>query len=495
MAGWAHVEDIVGHHCGLFGIYNAPDAAARAFLGLFALQHRGQESAGIAVSDGKQVRFKKAMGLVSEVIQTSDIQDLPGHIAIAHVRYSTTGASRSANIQPLVIEYSRGPIAVAHNGNLVNARTLHDEYEAYGSIFQTTTDSEIVVHLLARPEHSSRADGIAQSLRQLKGAFSFLFMTRNSLIGARDPQGFRPLVLGRIVAPGQLGTIGEGHVLASETCALDMVGAEFVREIEPGEIVTINSSGVHSSRFVPKVDIRPAHCLFEHVYFARPDSTIFGDNVHQVRVRLGEQLAREYPVEADVVISVPDSGRSAALGYSRQSGIPYDMGFIRSHYVGRSFIKPQQIERERVVGLKFNVIKPVVQGKRVVVVEDSLIRGTTFRRMARLLRAAGVKEIHLRITCPPTKHPCYYGIDFPDRDQLVAARLDLEGIRTYIGVDTLGYLSIKGLLSSVSLPITHYCTACWSGSYPVPPVDKMDKMGMEGGGSGEVKERDSKRIC
>ena len=478
------MEDSVGHNCGLFGVYNAPDAATRAFLGLFALQHRGQESAGLAASDGKQIRFKKGMGLVTDVFQSRDLRELPGHIAIAHVRYSTTGASRPANIQPLVIEYSRGPIAVAHNGNLVNARTLHDEYEAYGSLFQTTTDSEIVVHLLARPEHRDRADGLAYSLRKLKGAFSFLFMTRNSLIGARDPQGFRPLVLGRMITPGQLGTIGEGHVLASETCALDMAGAEFVREVEPGEIVTLNSTGVHSTRFVEKADIRPAHCIFEHVYFARPDSNIFGDSVHGVRIRLGEQLAKEHPVDADVVIAVPDSGRSAALGYSRESGLPYDMGFIRSHYVGRSFIKPDQLEREKVVDLKFNVIRKALEGKRVVVVEDSLIRGTTFRRMARILRQAGVKEIHLRITCPPTKHPCYYGIDFPDRDQLVAARMDVEGIRKYIGVDSLGYLSIKGLVSCVSQPVTHYCTACWSGSYPVPPVDAMDKMGMEGAAAG-----------
>ena len=361
----------------LFGVYNVPGAAAKTYLGLFALQHRGQESAGIVVSDGKKIDSRKGMGLVTEVFSKRDLDALEGHIAVGHVRYSTTGSSRPQNIQPLVVDYSNGLVAVAHNGNLVNARTLRDEYEAYGSIFQTSTDSEIIVHLMARPENVGRKDQLAHSLNLIKGAYSFLFMTRDKLIGARDPQGFRPLILGRMQAEGNLGSIGEGYVLCSETCALDQVGAEFVREIEPGEIVTIDAEGLHSSIFADKEEIKPAHCIFEHVYFARPDSMIFGDDVHKVRIRLGEKLAEEHPAKADVVFAVPDSGNAGAIGYARKSGIPLDMGFIRNHYVGRSFIKPNQDERENVVAMKFNVVRSAVRGKRVVVVEDSLIRGTT----------------------------------------------------------------------------------------------------------------------
>ena len=474
------MDDSVGHHCGLFGIYNVPDAAAKTYFGLFALQHRGQESAGIVVSDGKKVRSKKGMGLVTEVFSNRDFSELEGHIAIGHVRYSTTGSSRLQNIQPLVVDYSNGLVAVAHNGNLVNARTLRDEYEAYGSIFQTSSDSEIVVHLMARPEHVGKKDHLAHCLKLIKGAFSFLFMTKDKLIGARDPQGFRPLMLGRMKAEGHLGTIGEAYVFCSETCALDQVGAELIREVEPGEIVTIDADGVHSSFFVPRSEIKPAHCIFEHVYFARPDSMIFGDDVHEVRIKLGERLADEHPVKADVVFSVPDSGNAGAIGFSRRSGIPLDMGFIRNHYVGRSFIKPNQDERENVVAMKFNVVRSAVRGKRVVVVEDSLIRGTTFRRQAKFLREAGATEVHLRITCPPTLHACYYGIDFPSRDELVAARLKtVPAIEEYLGVNSLGYLSVEGLLASVSKPANHYCTACWTGQYPLKPTDSMDKYGME----------------
>jgi amidophosphoribosyltransferase len=397
------------------------------------------------------------------------------------VRYSTTGSSRPQNIQPLVVDYSNGLVAVAHNGNLVNARTLRDEYEAYGSIFQTSTDSEIIVHLMARPEHVGKKDHLARSLKLIKGAFSFLFMTKDSLIGARDPQGFRPLILGRIHAEGHLGTIGEGYVLCSETCALDQVGAEFIREIEPGEIVTINADGVHSSFFVDKSEVKPAHCIFEHVYFARPDSMIFGDHVHDVRIKLGARLAEEQPAKADVVFAVPDSGNAGAIGFARRSGIPHDMGFIRNHYVGRSFIKPNQDERESVVAMKFNVVRSAVRGKRCVVVEDSLIRGTTFRKQAKILREAGATEVHLRITCPPTLNACYYGIDFPNREELIAARMKnhVPAIAEWLGVDSLGYLSVEGLLASVSKPAGHYCTACWTAKYPIVPVDSMDKFSME----------------
>ncbi|MCZ7648851.1 MAG: amidophosphoribosyltransferase [Planctomycetota bacterium] len=471
------MDDSVGHHCGLAGTYNVPDAAARCYMGLFALQHRGQESAGIAVSDGKQVRTRKAMGLVTEVFSKADLDALSGHISIGHVRYSTTGSSRLANVQPLTIDTAHGQIAVAHNGNLVNARTLRDEFEAHGSIFQTSTDSEVIVHLLAQPEFRTYEEGLLGSLPRILGAYSFIFMTPDKLMAARDPQGFRPLVLGRITVPGQLGSIGEGWMIASETCALDQAGAVFEREIEPGELVVIDAEGLRSRRFAKP---RPAHCMFEHVYFARPDSRIFGDYVHEVRLRLGGRLAREHPVQADVVTGVPDSGNVAAQGFARASGIPFDFGFIRSHYVGRSFIKPEQMQREQVVDMKFNAVRSVVDGKRVVVVDDSLVRGTTFRRQAKLLREAGATEIHLRISCPPTRHACYYGIDFLSRGELIAGRLKtVEAIREYLGIESLGYLSVEGLLSVVSQPKAHYCTACWAGEYPVPPVDVMDKLGME----------------
>ena len=478
-----HLDESIGHRCGLFGAYNVPNAAAATYLGLFALQHRGQESAGIVTSDGKRIRSKKGMGLVTEVFSKRDLEELEGHMAVGHVRYSTTGSSRPQNIQPLVIDYSDGLVAVAHNGNLVNARTLRDEYEAYGSIFQTSSDSEIVVHLMARPEHVVKKDQLAHCLRLIKGAYSFLFMTKTKLIGARDPQGFRPLILGRTHSDEHLGAIGEGYVLCSESCALDQVGAELVREVEPGEIVTIDADGLHSSRFVAAADVKPSHCIFEHVYFARPDSMLFGDHVHAVRVKLGERLAEEHPAKADVVFSVPDSGNAGAIGYSRRSGIPLDMGFIRNHYVGRSFIKPNQHERESVVAMKFNVVRNAVRGKRVVVVEDSLIRGTTFRHQAKILRQAGATEVHLRITCPPTLNACYYGIDFPSREELVAARLKtIPAIVEWLDVNSLGYLSVTGLLAAVSKPPTHYCTACWTGKYPVQPVDAMDKFSMERGG-------------
>ncbi len=476
------MEDIVGHNCGLFGVYNVSDAAAMTSLGLFAVQHRGQESAGIAVSDGRRIHSKKGMGLVTKVFNKAVLEDLSGHMAIGHVRYSTTGSSRVVNIQPLVVNYSQGLIAVAHNGNLVNARTLRDEFEAYGSIFQTSTDSEIIVHLLARPEQTGLRQALSHSLRRIKGAYSFLFMTKTSLIAARDPQGFRPLVLGRISKPGHLENIHEGFVVASETCALDQVGAQFEREIEPGEILIIDTDGVHSSRFASEKDVKPSHCIFEHVYFARPDSSIFGDKVHDVRIRLGEQLAVEQPAEADVVFSVPDSGNSAAIGYSRRSGIPYDTGFIRNHYVGRSFIQPTQGDREVAVDTKLNVVRSVVKDKRVVVVDDSLIRGTTSRKQARILRAAGAKEVHFRISCPPVLNACYYGIDFPDREQLIATHLNsVADMAQYLNMDSLGFLSVDGLLSAVSRPASHYCTACWTGKYPVAPTDAMDKFGMEAG--------------
>lgn len=460
-----------GHSCGIVGVYGVSEAAAVTYLALHALQHRGQESAGIVVSDGQKIRSRKAMGLLANAIRPKHLDQLPGHLAIGHVRYSTTGSSKPQNIQPLVVDYSEGLIAVAHNGNLVNARILRDEYEAYGSIFQTSTDSEIIVHLLAKPSHVGRADNIGHCLNHLRGAYCFVFLRENAVIAARDPQGFRPLALGRL---------GDGFIVASETVAFDLVGAEYIRDIEPGEMVTLDSRGLTAERFAPSERIRPAHCIFEHIYFARPDSCIFGENVHCVRHRLGQALARETHVPADMVVAIPDSGYSAALGYCHASGLPLDRGLIRNHYVGRTFLAPVQSQRVRAVNMKHNAVPDVVRGKRIILVDDSLIRGTTTKGLVRLLRTAGAKEIHLRLSCPPNRFPCYYGIDFPTREELLAANHTLEEMEALLGVETLRYLSLEGMLASVKLPPSHYCVACFTGNYPVPPEDPMeDKFSMD----------------
>jgi len=458
-------------HCGVIGIWGLPSAALQVHQGLFALQHRGQESAGIVTSDGSKIRSRKGLGLLSEAIPIEDLTELPGHIAIGHVRYSTTGAKKIQNIQPLVMEYSRGLIAVAHNGNLVNARTLRRDCEARGSIFQTSTDSEIVVHLLAQPEHLGEQDPLGHCMSHLSGAYSFVFLTQDALIAARDPMGFRPLVLGELDG---------ATVVASETCALDLIRAKYVREIEPGEILRITEAGLDSRMFMPEHQIMPAHCIFEHIYFARPDSCVFGESVHEVRVRMGERLAKDRPAEADVVVAVPDSGNSHALGYARGSGIPLDRGFIRNHYVGRTFIMPPEEARGGHVETKLNIVKSVVCGKRVVVVDDSIIRGTTSRGRIHLLREAGAEEVHLRIAAPPCRHPCYFGIDFPTSGELVAAGRSVEEIRELLCVDSLGYQSPEGLLSAVSCPES-YCTACFTSEYPVRPEENMDKYAMEPG--------------
>jgi amidophosphoribosyltransferase len=451
--------------CGVVGIYNVPNAAEYAYLGLHALQHRGQESAGIVVTDGQKVRSRKGMGLLSQVFSADDIGRLAGNIGIGHVRYSTTGSSKPQNTQPLVMDYSEGLLVVAHNGNLINAKQLRDEYEAYGSIFQTSTDSEVVVHLMAKPSHVAKPNNIAHCLgHHIKGAYSFIFMTKKKLIAVRDPNGFRPLCLGRI---------GEGYVVASETCAFDQMGADFIREIEPGEAITIDETGLHTEYIVPKEAIKPSHCIFEQVYFARPDSNIFGENVHLVRKRLGENLAKESPVEADLVSSIPTSGDSAAIGYSEASGVPLDRALIRNHYVGRTFLQPVQSERKRAVQLKHNAVKDVIRGKRIVLVDDSLIRGTTLKGLVAMLRECGAKEVHMRITCPPNCHPCYYGIDFPTREELIAANFTVPEIEEKLDLDSLRYLSLDGLLNSVSLPRENYCVACFNGDYPLLPESGM----------------------
>jgi len=457
----------IGESCGVFAVFGTPDAAHLAYQALFALQHRGQESAGIVVSDGERIRSRKGLGLLADVVSANDSGQLPGHLAIGHVRYSTTGSSKPQNIQPLVLEYSRGLLAVAHNGNLVNALALRNECESRGSIFQTSTDSEIVVHLLARPENLDLDRPLARCLAMLHGAYSFVFLTMDSVVAARDPHGFRPLAMGRL---------GDAVVFASETCAFDLIGAKYDRDVEPGEIVTVSARGAASARIERSEGARRAHCIFEHIYFARPDSVVFGESVHDVRIRLGERLAQDSPAEADVVISVPDSGRSAALGYARRSGIPLDRGFIRNHYVGRTFIMPEQ--RGRNVDIKLNVVKSVVAGRRVVVVDDSIIRGTTSRRRLQSLRNAGAREVHVRISAPPCRHPCFYGIDFPSPDELVAARRDVDEIREFLGVDSLGYQTVEGLVSAVSRP-QDYCTACFTGEYPESIEEPVTKSALE----------------
>jgi amidophosphoribosyltransferase len=453
------------HYCGVFGVYGHPNAAELTYYGLYALQHRGQESAGIVTSDGRQFYKHKGMGLVSQVFKGSILHELAGHIAIGHTRYSTTGSSHLENAQPLDGNCARGGIAVAHNGNLTNAVQLREELEARGSIFQTTVDSEIILHLIAQPSENGHGNNLIQAIRRIEGAYSLVIMTENELIGVRDPHGFRPLSIGKI---------GDAWVLASETCALDLIHAKFVRDVEPGEIVVINQDGLSSFQAFPEQE-RRAFCIFEYVYFARPDSTIANRNVYKVRVEMGRHLAREFPISADVVIPVPDSGNCAALGYSLESGIPYEMAFVRNHYVGRSFLQPSQLIRDFDVRVKLNLIAELVKGKRVIVVDDSIVRGTTCKARVNNLKEAGAKEVHVLVSCPPHMHPCVYGIDFPDRSKLMAANHSLEEIRKYLNADSLHYLSQDGLVKATGLPKDSFCMACYDGNYPVafdPSVDK-----------------------
>ncbi|MFH0964925.1 MAG: amidophosphoribosyltransferase [Planctomycetota bacterium] len=461
----------IKEHCGLFATFGPPDATVRTYFGLWALQHRGQESAGIVASDGKVLRRHVGMGLVAEVFGEDSLARLKGNAAIGHVRYSTTGSSNIANAQPFMVEYRAGQIAAAHNGNIVNAAALHDECEATGSIFQTTMDTEVLIHLIAR---GSKGHWLGACLNRLRGAYSLLLIRPHEVIAVRDPQGVRPLWLGEL-------RDGKGYVVASETCAFDLpaVDARPLREIACGEMVSLTDSGVRSEIFAPRDAIFPKHCVFEHVYFARPDSNLFGDNVHLVRERLGEALAREHPRDADIVVAVPDSGNSASMGYANASSIPLERGFIRNHYVGRTFIQPSQQARFRNVQVKLNVVRDVVRDKRVVVVDDSIIRGTTCRSRVRTLKDAGAREVHMRISCPPTRYACFYGIDFPTRTELLAARHSTEEIRTFIEADTLGYLSLDGMLSCLSQPPDHYCTACWTGEYPIEVDAGTDKFVLE----------------
>ncbi len=453
------------HYCGVFGIYGHPNAAELSYYGLYALQHRGQESAGIVTSDGKQFRVHKGMGLVSQVFDGTILHGLVGNMAVGHTRYSTTGSSHLRNAQPLTVDCACGQIAIAHNGNLTNAAQLRAELESKGSIFQTTVDSEIILHLMAKPNFNGHGNSLAHAMRRIEGAYSLVLMTEQALIGVRDPHGFRPLCLGQIDG---------AWVLASESCALDLIHAKFVRDVEPGEIVVIDQSGVNSVQVFPEQK-RRAFCIFEYVYFSRPDSTIAGRNVYKVRVELGRQLAREHPVDADVVIPVPDSGNCAALGFSLESGIPFEMAFVRNHYVGRSFLQPSQLIRDFDVRVKLNLIAELVRGKRVVVVDDSIVRGTTCKARVNTLKEAGATEVHVRVSCPPHMHPCVYGIDFPDRSKLMAANHALEEIRKYLNADSLHYLSQSGMVEATGLPQESFCMACYDGHYPVPFDANVDK--------------------
>ncbi len=454
--------------CGIFGIFGHADAARLTYLGLYALQHRGQESAGIFVSDGNKMSGHRGMGLVAEVFSHEVLKKLSGHLAIGHVRYSTTGSSIIENAQPFFVKYSQGSIAIAHNGNLVNTLRLRNELEKSGSIFQSTMDSEVVVHLIARSNETDLEKRVIYSLTQIEGAYCFALLTEDRLIAIRDPRGFRPLCLGKL---------DDAYCLASETCALDLIQAEYVRDVEPGEILFIDKNGLHSVR--PFSGMKHSFCIFEFIYFARPDSDIFGKSVYLTRRRLGMQLAKECPVEADLVMPIPDSGNYAALGYAEQSGIPFEMGIVRNHYVGRTFIEPSQYVRDLGVKVKLNPVKEILKGKRIVIVEDSIVRGTTSRSRIRTLRNAGAKEIHMRISCPPHRFPCFYGIDFPTKDELIASSHTLEEIRDYIGLDSIGYLSLEGMLNLMYLDKKEFCVACFDGNYPISTNEEVSKYRLE----------------
>ena len=450
------MNDKFKDECGLFGIVGHPEAANMTYLGLYALQHRGQESAGIASTDGTQVHVGKAMGHVADVFDNETLGRLPGRMAIGHVRYSTAGESRLANAQPIVIDCAHGQIGICHNGNLVNAGELRADLVQQGSIFQSSSDTEVVLHLYARSKAASVEDAIVESVSQVQGAFSLLMLTKDRLIAVRDPHGFRPLALGRL---------GTAVVVCSETCAMDLIGATYIRDVEPGEVLIIGSEGLRSIKPFPPAHL--AHCVFEHVYFARPDSYVFGKSVNEVRTNLGRLLAREQRIDADVVVPVPDSGVCAAMGYADEAGIPLRMGLIRNHYVGRTFIQPQSSIRHFGVKVKLNPVRSILDGKRVVLVDDSLVRGTTSRKIVRMVRAAGAQEVHVRISCPPTISPCFYGVDTPSRSELIAATHSLEQIREFLEADSVAYLSLEGLFSAVGVGRECYCTSCYTGIYPV----------------------------
>ena len=452
-------------NCGVMGIFGYGEAAKITYQGLYALQHRGQESAGIVCSDGRWVHRHTGLGLVADVFSSLEILGkLKGTLAIGHNRYSTTGSTQLVNAQPFLVNSKDGPLAVAHNGNFVNSHELRQRLEEEGSLFQTSTDTEVVPHLVAKSRKKELVEKVIEALSQIRGAYSMLILARDKIIAARDPRGFRPLALGE----------KDGvYVLASETCAMDLIGARYLRDVAPGEIVQIDGSGLQSFWLEEKAERRA--CIFEFVYFARPDSIIFGQNVDKARRKLGKNLALEKPAEADIVFSVPDSSNTAALGFSRRSHIKFEIGLIRNHYIGRTFIHPNQTLRDFSVRIKFNPVRGVLSDRRVVVVEDSIVRGTTMKQLIGLIRRAGAKEVHVRVSSPPIISPCYYGMDFPTREELIASSRSVEQIRQFIGADSLEYLSVEGLLDSVSSENGGYCTACFTGDYPIPPEEQIGK--------------------
>ncbi len=460
-------DDHFHDECGVFGIYRHLDAAAHTALGLHALQHRGQEAAGVVSYDGEQFHSHRALGLVGDNFNSEKvIQTLPGEMAIGHVRYATTGGTMLRNVQPLFADFKFGGLAIAHNGNLTNAYTLRTALVDRGCIFQSTSDTETFIHLIAVSKGSNVIERVTDALRQVEGAYSLVAMTREKLIGVRDPKGVRPLVIGKI---------GESWILSSETCALDIIGAEFVRDVEPGELIVIDKTGLHS--FKPFMPTPSKFCIFEYIYFARPDSNVEGRNVYQIRKNIGAELARECGIEADVVVPVPDSGVPAALGYAEQSGIPFELGIIRNHYVGRTFIEPTQQIRNLGVKLKHNANGQYLKGKRVILIDDSIVRGTTSVKIVDMVRQAGASEVHMCISSPPITHSCFYGIDTPDRDELLAARHELEEMRKHVGVDSLAFISFDGLYRAVgdenrNTENPQFCDACFSGSYPIRLIDQ-----------------------
>jgi amidophosphoribosyltransferase len=454
--------------CGVAAIYNHPEAETLAYLGLHALQHRGQESAGVVTSDGIMLRAHKAMGLVADIFTEDVLKSVRGMLAIGHTRYSTAGDSALLNAQPIMVQSNKGMIALAHNGNLVNATEIRGRLESQGSIFQTNSDTEVIVHLIALSREETLPEAIADALRRVEGAFSLVIMSADRILAARDPRGFRPLAMGRI--PAQPGARADTIVFASETCAFDLIGATYEREVKPGELVVVGPEGI-TSRFYATAAPQSS-CIFEHVYFSRPDSLVFGRPVQNSREELGRQLARESPVQADLVVPVPDSGVTAAVGYAAESGIPFRFALIRNHYVGRTFIEPQQSVRDFGVKLKLNPVRALLRGKRVVLIDDSIVRGTTSRKIVRMVRSAGATQVHVRISCPPTISPCFYGVDTPSKKQLIGANKSVDEIRDYIGADSLAYLSLEGLKQACGDgERTTYCTACYTGVYPTQWVD------------------------
>ena len=456
-------SDAFHDECGVFAVYGHPEAANMAYLGLYALQHRGQESAGICSSDGKHLHCTKKKGLVAEIFTKRVIKDLPGKMAIGHTRYSTAGESNKLNAQPFFVECNKGQLALAHNGNLTNSIEVRGELEAAGSIFQATSDTEVILHLMARSRERNLKHALRESLLRIEGAFSLALLAKDQLIVARDQRGFRPLAFGKLKHNGH-----DAYVFASETCAFDLIGATYIDDVHPGEMILVSKDGLVREPWAPALPT--SHCVFEHVYFSRPDSMVFGRSVEDSRQMLGRSLARESPASADLVVPVPDSGVSAAIGYAAEANLPFRMGLIRNHYVGRTFIEPKQSIRDFGVKLKLNPVQHIIEGQRVILVDDSLVRGTTSRKIVRMMRQAGAKEVHLRISCPPTMSPCYYGVDTPDKDELIAANHDLESIRKYTEADSLAYLSLEGLKESVHDRHDGYCYSCYTGRYPTDVV-------------------------